>query len=123
VRFLLLTAARRGEAAKLPWIELDIGKGVWLLPASRKKKYFKLGGGTEAIIKEIEKLRSPPPRKRKGAVKYSEAERNALLAAWAEAKQCGWSREQFARKQAKTSDRKVPQILRQLRYFLARKIV
>jgi integrase len=37
VRFLLLTGARRGEAAKLPWAEIDIGKGIWLLPAARHK--------------------------------------------------------------------------------------
>jgi integrase len=37
VRFLLLTGARRGEAAKLPWAEIDIGKGVWLLPSARHK--------------------------------------------------------------------------------------
>jgi integrase len=37
VRFLLLTGARRGEAAKLPWSELDIVKGLWLLPAARHK--------------------------------------------------------------------------------------
>jgi integrase len=37
VRFLLLTAARRGEVAKLPWSEVDIAKGVWLLPSARHK--------------------------------------------------------------------------------------
>jgi integrase len=34
VRFLLLTACRRDEAAKLPWSELN---GDWLLPAARNK--------------------------------------------------------------------------------------
>jgi integrase len=34
---LLLTGARRGEAAKLPWSEIDISKGVWFLPAARHK--------------------------------------------------------------------------------------
>ena len=35
IKFLLLTASRRGEAAGLPWSELDGNK--WLLPASRSK--------------------------------------------------------------------------------------
>jgi integrase len=41
VRFLLLTAARRGEAM-LPWSELDAERGVWSLPASRNKVKFNL---------------------------------------------------------------------------------
>jgi hypothetical protein len=36
IRFLLLTAARRTEAAKMPRSELQDG-GVWLLPAARNK--------------------------------------------------------------------------------------
>ena len=35
IRFLLLTAARRGEAAELPWSEIT--EGVWTLPAARNK--------------------------------------------------------------------------------------
>ena len=35
VRFLLMTAARRNEAAKLPWDELS--KGDWVLPPRRNK--------------------------------------------------------------------------------------
>jgi integrase len=37
VRFLLLTAARRGEAGKLPWAEIDTDHGGWSLPAARHK--------------------------------------------------------------------------------------
>jgi integrase len=36
VRFLLLTSARRSEAAGLRWSEVDAA-GVWVLPASRSK--------------------------------------------------------------------------------------
>jgi integrase len=36
VRFLLLTAARRNEAARMVWAELS-GGGTWTLPASRSK--------------------------------------------------------------------------------------
>jgi integrase len=35
VRFLLLTGARRNEAARMPWAELD--GGDWTLPAARNK--------------------------------------------------------------------------------------
>jgi integrase len=36
VRFLLLSAARRNEAAGMKWDEID-DKGIWTLPASRSK--------------------------------------------------------------------------------------
>ena len=36
IRFLLLTTARRGEAAGMRWDEVD-ATGVWTLPASRSK--------------------------------------------------------------------------------------
>jgi len=35
IRFLLLTAARRSEAAEIPWSEIT--EGVWTLPAARNK--------------------------------------------------------------------------------------
>jgi integrase len=41
VRFLLLTGARRQEAAAMPWAELD-GAGNWLLPTARNKAKFDL---------------------------------------------------------------------------------
>jgi integrase len=40
IRFLLLTAARRNEAANMPWGEIGNGNGngsVWVLPAARNK--------------------------------------------------------------------------------------
>ncbi|TVR02772.1 MAG: site-specific integrase [Desulfovibrionales bacterium] len=37
IEFLLLTGARRGEALGLCWKELDLDKGVWVLPAERNK--------------------------------------------------------------------------------------
>jgi integrase len=36
VRFLLLTSARRNEAAQMRWAEID-ADGIWVLPASRSK--------------------------------------------------------------------------------------
>jgi hypothetical protein len=40
VKFLLLTTARRGEAAEMKWSELE--NGSWCLPASRNKAKFEL---------------------------------------------------------------------------------
>lgn len=37
VRLLVLTGQRREEVAAMQWPELDLGKGVWALPASRTK--------------------------------------------------------------------------------------
>jgi integrase len=37
LRFILLTAARVKEAARLPWSELDLARGTWTLPADRCK--------------------------------------------------------------------------------------
>lgn len=37
VQFLLLTGARRTEAAQMQWSELDLATGDWLLPAQRNK--------------------------------------------------------------------------------------
>jgi integrase len=43
IRFLLLTAARRSEAAAMPWGEIGNGNGVlWTLPASRNKTKVEL---------------------------------------------------------------------------------
>ncbi|MDZ7789407.1 MAG: tyrosine-type recombinase/integrase [Xanthomonadales bacterium] len=37
LRFQLLTASRMGEVAALPWSEIDLGAGLWRLPAKRSK--------------------------------------------------------------------------------------
>jgi integrase len=37
VRFLLLTAVRRGEAAGMTWGEIDLDNALWIVPASRTK--------------------------------------------------------------------------------------
>ena len=53
LRFLLLTAARRAEAAEMPWSELH--GSVWLLPAARNKTKVDfprpLSGDAMAIVK------------------------------------------------------------------------
>ncbi len=35
--FLLLTAARSGEVRQMAWDEVDLGLGLWTVPASRMK--------------------------------------------------------------------------------------
>ena len=37
LRFLLLTAQRKSEVMGLPWNEIDLGAGLWTLPAERAK--------------------------------------------------------------------------------------
>ena len=37
VRLLMLTGQRREEVAGMRWSELDLGKGLWSLPAERTK--------------------------------------------------------------------------------------
>jgi integrase len=37
VRFLLLTAVRRGEAACMAWAEVDLDNALWVIPAHRTK--------------------------------------------------------------------------------------
>ena len=36
-RFLLLTAVRRNEAARMTWAEVDLDKALWVIPGSRTK--------------------------------------------------------------------------------------
>jgi integrase len=37
VEFLILTGARSAEVCELPWTELNLDKGIWILPAERSK--------------------------------------------------------------------------------------
>jgi integrase len=61
VRFILLTAARLGEAAELPWSEIT--NGDWTLPASRNKTKVELvrplSRAAQAILDE--RHRAPLP--------------------------------------------------------------
>ena len=50
-RFLLVTAARRGEAGGLAWSELDAGD--WILPAERKKRGLPLVRPLSAVALAI----------------------------------------------------------------------
>src|SRR5262249_57543510 len=36
-RFLLLTAVRRSEAARMMWAEVNLGEALWIIPASHTK--------------------------------------------------------------------------------------
>src|SRR5262249_22337011 len=37
MRFLLLTAVRRSEAARMAWAEVDLDDALWVIPAQRTK--------------------------------------------------------------------------------------
>jgi integrase len=37
IRLLILTGQRRGEVARMSWSELDLGRKLWTIPASRTK--------------------------------------------------------------------------------------
>jgi integrase len=58
VTFLLLTGARKSEAAQMPWDEIK--DGVWLLPAARNKVKQDLArplsGATQKLVDGLPKL-------------------------------------------------------------------
>jgi len=58
IRFLLLTAARRSEAAEMPWAE--ISEGVWAIPAARCKTktdvVLPLSTAAEKVLAEIPRI-------------------------------------------------------------------
>ncbi len=63
VRFLLLTSARRNEAAHMMWEEVD-GDGIWTLPASRSKTKAEvvrpLSKAAQAILAELPRIGDYP---------------------------------------------------------------
>jgi integrase len=62
IRFLLLTAARRNEAARMVWSELD--GSIWTLPAARNKVKADLArplsGAAQAVLAELPRFASSP---------------------------------------------------------------
>lgn len=60
LQFLLLTLQRGEEVASLPWSEIDWGKKLWTLPASRKKErraaVVPLSDQALAILREAQEL-------------------------------------------------------------------
>jgi integrase len=56
-RLLLLTAQRRDEVSKMSWSEIDLAKGVWVIPAARAKNSraheVHLSAGALAILKSL----------------------------------------------------------------------
>src|SRR5208337_1989024 len=60
VRFLLLTACRRNEAALMPWTELSSSNGngtLWILPPGRNKTKVELcrplSGAAQALLAKL----------------------------------------------------------------------
>jgi integrase len=58
-RLLLLTAQRRDEVSKMSWSEIDLKKGVWVIPAERAKNSraheVHLSAGALAVLKGLPK--------------------------------------------------------------------
>jgi integrase len=56
-RLLLLTAQRRDEVGKMSWPEIDLARGVWVIPAARAKNSkaheVHLSAGAIAILKSL----------------------------------------------------------------------
>jgi integrase len=56
-RLLLLTAQRRDEVSKMSWPEIDLAKGVWVIPAARAKNgrahEVHLSAGALAVLKSL----------------------------------------------------------------------
>jgi integrase len=63
VKFLLMTSARRGEAAGMRWTEVDAG-GLWTLPASRSKTGAEiarpLSAAAQALLAELPRVEGCP---------------------------------------------------------------
>ena len=63
-RLLVLTAARSGEVRGATWSEIDLGLGVWEIPAERMKAArphrVPLSPGALAVLKEAKKLPPAP---------------------------------------------------------------
>jgi integrase len=61
LEFLILTAARRGEALEARWTEIDIPNAVWTIPASRMKAdrehRVPLSGAALAVLKGMQAVR------------------------------------------------------------------
>jgi integrase len=61
LEFLILTAARRGEALEARWTEIDIPNAVWTIPASRMKAdrehRVPLSGAALAVLKRMQAVR------------------------------------------------------------------
>src|SRR5262249_6050798 len=61
LEFILLTAARLGEAINAEWDEIDLANHVWIIPASRMKAdrehRVPLSGGALAVLRAMQAIR------------------------------------------------------------------
>ncbi|MCO5129295.1 MAG: integrase arm-type DNA-binding domain-containing protein [Xanthobacteraceae bacterium] len=66
-RLLTLTALRLNEAADASWTEIDLGQGIWVIPAARMKgRNGRARAHAVPITKEIEGLLEKVPRFKRG---------------------------------------------------------
>jgi integrase len=61
LRFIAVTAARRGEAVDATWLEIDLKRAIWTIPAARMKggaeHTIPLSTAALDVLKELAKLR------------------------------------------------------------------
>lgn len=64
LEFLILTAARSGEVRGARWNEIDLEKGIWVVPADRMKAgrehRVPLSGPARALLKSLSSRRTGP---------------------------------------------------------------
>ena len=104
--FLVLTAARSGEARLATWDEMDLDAGVWAIPAVRMKAKrdhrVSLSGRALAILHNVERLsdgtglvfRSPREATlRHDATEIDQGTRHPRRAAWVRSSFRDWAAE------------------------------
>lgn len=74
VRLLLLTGQRLREVAQMAWLEIDMGKGEWIIPGNRtKNKHPNLVPLSEPVLSLLAAI-EPDKKRRKGFVLTTDGE-------------------------------------------------
>jgi len=62
LKFLLLTGARRNEALKAKWENVDLENGVWFLPLTKsgKGRYVQLNSESQNLLRALPRLQGSP---------------------------------------------------------------
>lgn len=62
LKFLLLTGARREEALKARWENVDLDNGVWFLPQTKsgKGRYVQLNSEAQSVLRSLQRAEASP---------------------------------------------------------------
>lgn len=62
LKFLLLTGARKEEAAQAQWLNIDLENGVWFLPQTKsgRGRYVQLNSEAQMLLRSLPRLESTP---------------------------------------------------------------